>query len=132
MWRCPRPLTKVRAPLHRTITSSITLLVAEMVAHPRPHPQLNPNSRSAEQPTSNADPGRLGVRPEDPPLAGLCARAGTFSDLQLPAVLIERLKSHGVETTEQWGKLGRKRLRLFGLTRQHVELIDAAVAEVRK
>jgi hypothetical protein len=47
----------------------------------------------------------------------------------LPGVLIERLKSHGVGTVEQWRQLGRKRLKLFGLTRRHVALIDAAVMQ---
>jgi hypothetical protein len=49
----------------------------------------------------------------------------------LPPTIIERLKAEGVQTCQAWHALGRKRLQIFGITRRHVALIDAAIAAVQ-
>jgi hypothetical protein len=42
----------------------------------------------------------------------------------LPRPIIERLAA-GVDSLETWRKLGRKRLRIFGITRRVAALLDA-------
>jgi hypothetical protein len=44
---------------------------------------------------------------------------------ELPLPLIERLRAEGVATLEAWLALGRRRLRIFGVTRAAVAQIDA-------
>jgi len=45
--------------------------------------------------------------------------------LELSQALIERLRAEGVATLEQWVALGRRRLRIFGVTRAAVAQLDA-------
>jgi hypothetical protein len=44
---------------------------------------------------------------------------------ELPLPLSERLRAEGVATLEAWLALGRRRLRIFGVTRAAVAQIDA-------
>ncbi|MGB6451853.1 MAG: hypothetical protein WBE92_13975 [Steroidobacteraceae bacterium] len=44
---------------------------------------------------------------------------------ELPLPLIERLRAEGVATLEAWLALGRRRLKIFGVTRAAVAQIDA-------
>lgn len=48
---------------------------------------------------------------------------------QLGEVILGRLAGHDIATLEQWRSLGRRRYRLFGLTRRMVAQIDAAARE---
>jgi hypothetical protein len=43
----------------------------------------------------------------------------------LPHALIERLRSEGVATLEEWVALGRRRRQIFGITRSVVDQLDA-------
>jgi hypothetical protein len=47
----------------------------------------------------------------------------------LPAAVLQRVAAHGVTTCDQWQALGRRRHRLFGITRRMVAEIDAAIAK---
>jgi hypothetical protein len=50
----------------------------------------------------------------------------------LPLRLLERLRSEGVATLEEWLALGRRRFQIFGVTRATVSQLDAlAKAAVR-
>lgn len=44
---------------------------------------------------------------------------------ELPLPLIERLRAEGIASLEAWIALGRRRLRIFGVTRAAVAQIDA-------
>ncbi|MBV8496013.1 MAG: hypothetical protein JO361_04435 [Gammaproteobacteria bacterium] len=44
---------------------------------------------------------------------------------ELPQTLVERLQAEGVATLEAWLALGRRRLRIFGVTRAAVAQLDA-------
>ncbi len=44
---------------------------------------------------------------------------------ELPLPLVERLRAEGVATLEAWLALGRRRLRIFGVTRAAAAQIDA-------
>jgi hypothetical protein len=43
----------------------------------------------------------------------------------LPSPIIERLAAEGIDSLEAWRRLGRKRLRIFGITRRVVAQLDA-------
>ena len=43
----------------------------------------------------------------------------------LPLRLLERLRSEGVATLEEWLALGRRRFQIFGVTRATVSQLDA-------
>lgn len=56
------------------------------------------------------------------------ARDAALSWADLPAVVLERLRGHNVASAEDWFALGRRRYKLFGVTRRMCSEIDAAIA----
>jgi hypothetical protein len=58
--------------------------------------------------------------------AGQGRSVHTLSRLDLPRHVIAQLEAEGVTDLESWRKLGRRRLRLFGITRATAALLDAA------
>ena len=57
---------------------------------------------------------------------GQGSRPRTLSQLDLPAHVLPILEREGVVDLESWRKLGRRRFRLFGITRATIMLLDAA------
>lgn len=53
------------------------------------------------------------------------AADGPLSTLGLAPAIIDRLSAEGVKTASAWRALGRKRLRIFGITAAMVRQIDA-------
>lgn len=69
-----------------------------------------------------AAPGAVG----DGPGSGLSSRGGgaSIATYGLPDRIVERLEQHGVFTLADWGRLGRRRHQLFGITRAVVRQLD--------
>jgi hypothetical protein len=78
---------------------------------------------------SAAPEGKLGGNPR----GGLNNGDGcSIADLQLPAVIVERLKAEGVHTASDWVRLGPKRKQLFGVVASMVARIDIAVTLAKR
>lgn len=56
--------------------------------------------------------------------------AANLSQLGLPEHVLDTLADAGVTDLQSWRGLGRRRLRLFGITRSTVALLDAAARTV--
>lgn len=53
----------------------------------------------------------------------------SIAQLGLPAHVVETLAREGVHDLADWTALGRRRLRIWGVTRRTVTLLDAAARE---
>jgi hypothetical protein len=60
------------------------------------------------------------IRPAPPPRQ--IPRCGADA---LPAAIVDRLEADGVHSLDDWIALGRRRFRIFGVTREMARRIDA-------
>jgi hypothetical protein len=55
----------------------------------------------------------------------------SLTKLSLPAHVLHLLHEEGVRDLDDWRRLGRRRLQIFGVTSRMVALLDAAATEAR-
>lgn len=73
-----------------------------------------------------------------PAVAGTTARGhstgntASIAELHLPQHVLDVLADEGVHDLDDWRRLGRKRHRLFGVTRAMVRRLDAMAREASR
>ncbi|MGH2447222.1 MAG: hypothetical protein ACRDFS_01250 [Chloroflexota bacterium] len=56
--------------------------------------------------------------------------ASSLTHLNLRAHVVERLAAEGIHSLEDWRRLGKRRLQIFGLTTSIAKMLDAAARRV--